>query len=222
MTKVRAWILCVTVCSGFGPAAGAVELRNVLTDYTIASWSQKDGLPPGPVYSLAQDADGYLWVGTGAGLFRFDGMRFTQWDAPGAAEIGQAPIRAISVSRTGSLWIGFGGPGGVSRVQDGSVRNYDQSDGLPRAAVVALVEDQDGVIWMATNAGLFSLVDDRWQKLPPKYGLPDGAVYSAHVDKYGNLLVGAEDGVFRRGADGKVFELIETRVPGAGRSATRR
>jgi ligand-binding sensor domain-containing protein len=41
--------------------AAAVDLQNVLADYTITSWTQKDGLPANGIYALAQDADGYLW-----------------------------------------------------------------------------------------------------------------------------------------------------------------
>jgi len=62
--------------------AGATDLHNVLTDYVITSWNNKEGLPPGVVWALAQDADGYLWVGNDAGLFRFDGERFVAWNAP--------------------------------------------------------------------------------------------------------------------------------------------
>jgi ligand-binding sensor domain-containing protein len=59
----------------------ATDLHNVLTDYVITSWNNKEGLPPGVVWALAQDADGYLWVGNDAGLFRFDGERFVSWNA---------------------------------------------------------------------------------------------------------------------------------------------
>ena len=40
-----------------------------------------DGVPIGPVYAIAQDAEGYLWLGTTRGVVRFDGARFTPWDA---------------------------------------------------------------------------------------------------------------------------------------------
>src|SRR5262245_46022037 len=57
----------------------AADLRDVLTEYTVTSWAQKDGLPPGAIWSTAQDEDGYLWIATDAGLYRFDGARFIQW-----------------------------------------------------------------------------------------------------------------------------------------------
>jgi ligand-binding sensor domain-containing protein len=47
--------------------AHATDLHNVLTDYVITSWNNKERLPPGVVWALAQDGDGYLWVGNDAG-----------------------------------------------------------------------------------------------------------------------------------------------------------
>src|SRR5262245_12511412 len=55
--------------------AGPVEAPQ----YTMASWTARDGLPSSYILSLTQDRDGYLWVGTNAGLVRFDGKRFVAW-----------------------------------------------------------------------------------------------------------------------------------------------
>ena len=66
-----------------GPSpAGATDLRAVLTDYTVTSWGEKDGFPLGNTWAIAQDEHGYLWLGTDAGLFRFDGVRFLPWTPP--------------------------------------------------------------------------------------------------------------------------------------------
>eukprot|EP01032_Pedospumella_encystans_P000852 gene852-986_t len=40
-----------------------------------ASWSEKDGVPS-DIQSLAQTVDGWLWLGTTDGLYRFDGVNF--------------------------------------------------------------------------------------------------------------------------------------------------
>ena len=70
-------VICFVLATS--SSAGATDLRNVLTGYTVTSWSQKDGLPPGIVYALAQDNEGYLWVATDDGPYRFDGVRFSAW-----------------------------------------------------------------------------------------------------------------------------------------------
>jgi len=54
--------------SGPDPSRTIKQMRH-------ASWNEASGLS-GVVYSLAQTADGFLWIGTSTGLYRFDGLKF--------------------------------------------------------------------------------------------------------------------------------------------------
>ena len=72
----------VTVAGSAPPEVRAADLPSILTEYSVASWGQKDGFPLGNTWSIVQDEDGYLWLGTDTGLFRFDGVRFVPWIAP--------------------------------------------------------------------------------------------------------------------------------------------
>src|SRR5271157_3628794 len=73
----RIWLLSMAL------AGAAVEGRNdgvaaELRDFALRTWSRADGLPDASVTVVQQTQDGYLWVGTAAGLVRFDGVKFTQ------------------------------------------------------------------------------------------------------------------------------------------------
>jgi hypothetical protein len=46
-----------------------------ISQFTHTSWFAIDGIP-GPVRAILQTPNGYLWLGTEAGLYRFDGLRF--------------------------------------------------------------------------------------------------------------------------------------------------
>lgn len=48
------------------------QLPQTFNEYTIV-----DGLPDNKITALTQDKYGYIWVGTGNGLARFDGKYFT-------------------------------------------------------------------------------------------------------------------------------------------------
>src|SRR3954463_5946685 len=74
----RLLVMLLLMVAGAVPAS-AVDLRDVLADYTLTSWSRKDGLT-GPVWAFAQDADGFLWLGNDEGLGRFGGVRFPLLD----------------------------------------------------------------------------------------------------------------------------------------------
>jgi signal transduction histidine kinase/ligand-binding sensor domain-containing protein len=195
----------LVACSG--PVLAA-DLHNVLTDYTITSWSQKDGLPSGTIYALAQDADGYLWVGTETGLFRFDGVRFVPWEVLQSSPLPEGAVRVLRATADGSLWAGFDSAGGVSRIQNGQTWNYGASDGLPPDTITALEEDRRHVIWAGNDHGLFRFTGTRWERSPPERGLPDAAVSSAARDREGRLLVGLASGIFRESEDGSRFELL--------------
>jgi hypothetical protein len=50
-------------------------------------WRIQDGYLPGPPEDIAQTTDGYLWIGTDAGLLRFDGVRFVPWVSPNGEQL---------------------------------------------------------------------------------------------------------------------------------------
>jgi ligand-binding sensor domain-containing protein len=186
----------------------AADLRNVLTDYTITSWSQREGLPAGNVWALAQDHDGYLWVGSDGGLMRFDGVRFTPWQVVGEKQHDK-PVRALHVSRDGSVWVGYGDTGGIARIRADRTRIYRESEGVAGAAIMVIVEDAAGTIWAGGEKGLLSFADEQWQRSGSWEGLPEAAVYSAFVDRSGRFYVGTATGIFRRSAGERRFSQVE-------------
>jgi signal transduction histidine kinase/ligand-binding sensor domain-containing protein len=186
----------------------AADLRGVLTDYTITSWSQREGLPAGNVWALAQDQEGYLWIGSDGGLSRFDGVRFTPWqtsNAPGD----QKPVRALHVARDGGVWVGYGNSGGIACIRTDRIRAYGEADGVLGAAIMVVIEDLAGTVWAGGEKGLFSLSDDRWTRWSAVYGLPETAVYSAYVDRRGNFYVGTSTGIFVRYPNEPRFVQVE-------------
>src|SRR5213593_4353561 len=115
----------------FSVTAMATPLPNKgIIPYSIRIWQTDDGLPQNSVFAIAQTTDGYLWVGTHDGLARFDGVRFTVLDDPGAPELRHASITALCGGSDGSLWIASEG-GGVTRLKNGKVSHFTEADGLP-------------------------------------------------------------------------------------------
>jgi len=206
-----ALVLCATslVSRGVVSTAAAANLRDVLIDYTVTTWSQREGLPRGAVSALAQDREGYLWVGTSeGGLFRFDGVRFVAWEAIGPA-YSKKPVRSLAVARDGAVWVGFGDSGGVAEIRDGNARIYAQPEGLPDAGVQTIVEDAAGTLWAGTEHGLFHLSGGKWRRPPSEDDLPDVGIYSAFVARDGALYIGATDGIYVRKRGQNRFELVE-------------
>lgn len=190
--------------------AAAADLRNVLTGYTVASWTAKDGLPSSVVRTIAQDSQGYLWVGTDAGLLRFDGIKFVDWDTlyP-ATPLPHVPIRALHVSRDGSLWIGFADPGAIVRVRlDGNVDILNTGSDNRTGGITAFREESNGSILVGASGGLYSVVGDRIVKITPGDGLPDERVSAVYIDRHFNTYVCTTIGVFLRPRDQRTFTKV--------------
>ena len=152
---------------------------------------------------MTQDEVGYLWLGTDAGILRFDGVRFVPWDELASVPNPRASVRALCATRDGALWFGIGEPGGIGVLRNGVIRMYGESDGLPAGLVMALVEGPDGVLWAVGRFGALRLAGDRWERSDE--GLPPGAVYELRFDPDGALYAATADGVFMRAAHAEKF-----------------
>jgi ligand-binding sensor domain-containing protein/signal transduction histidine kinase len=108
--------LCVVLDSAY-----AIDPNRAISQYVRERWGVAEGFPRAPVYAITQTEDGYLWIGTETGLFRFDGRSFrTMRDTSGRVSI--SSVRGLAPDRDGSLWIRLGDRGLV-RYRDGIFEN---------------------------------------------------------------------------------------------------
>ena len=107
-------------------------------------------LPDDTIYTLIADPQGRVWVGTGSGVARWDGQRFTRI-AP--ALLGGKSVFRLTREADGTLWAGT--EGGLFRIgTDGSVRRaaWTLSADVRAASVL---HDRNGGYWLGTADGLY-------------------------------------------------------------------
>ncbi|PXV60301.1 Signal transduction histidine kinase [Dyella jiangningensis] len=126
-------------------AAHAVDASRLLSQYGHTAWRLQDGELPASAYPMAQTSDGYLWIGTRAGVVRYDGARFVPLESLTSERLSSSFIIALLGAKDGSLWIGTNA--GLSRWKDGQLTDYPGVN----AAVVSLAEDRSGKIWLLAN-----------------------------------------------------------------------
>src|SRR5215468_9776391 len=78
-----------------------------ISQYAHRAWMARDGFFSGLPYAITQTADGYIWIGTASGLFRFDGSRFEPWSSPDGKKLPSNLILGLLGARDGTLWIGM-------------------------------------------------------------------------------------------------------------------
>jgi signal transduction histidine kinase/ligand-binding sensor domain-containing protein len=174
--------------------------------YTLTAWTGHAGLALGDVLAIAEDRDGYLWLGTDGGLVRFDGAVFTRHPTdPRAGTAADQTVSALLGSRDGSLWIGHAGAGGVERIRGRERTHFGPGTGLLPGAVAALLEDRTGTIWAGGRGGLSAFRQGQWERVTDASGLTTASVYSIYEDRDGRLWLGTSKGVYASGDHG--FEL---------------
>lgn len=88
-------------------ALTAVSL-SAIAAYLFKTLDAKDGLTSSQVNCILKDARGYMWFGTSAGLYRYDGYVFKEFqcDSQDGSSLPDSYINSIQEALDGNLWIG--------------------------------------------------------------------------------------------------------------------
>src|ERR1039458_8769409 len=117
-------------------SVAALEPSTTLANYGRQSWTMDNGLPQNTVQALTQTQDGFLWVGTEAGLVRFDGVEFRTFDRNSNPAMPSSDIRCLLGTKDGALWIGTNA--GLARWQGGTMTGFSEANGLPGNVIHSL------------------------------------------------------------------------------------
>ena len=166
-----------------------------VSQYAHASWKISEGFSEGIIRSIAQTADGYLWLGTEFGLRRFDGVRAVPWEPPPGQHLPSSDIRSLQGARDGRLWIGAFD--GLASWKDRELTHYPELDGQ---TIEALLEDREGTIWVAgwaPSTGRLCSIQNGNIQCYGEDGRFGSGVTALYEDSRGNLWAGGMTGVWR-------------------------
>jgi signal transduction histidine kinase/ligand-binding sensor domain-containing protein len=174
-----------------GPVFG-LDPSRTLTQYVHRIWQTQQGLPQGAISSIVQTHEGYLWLGSQAGLIRFDGVKFENLenilpDAPAGIW-----VRGVVEDAKHRVWLATA-EAGIFEIVGDNIQQYSTKDGLPAGNVGCLVAAKDGSIWACTQNGAARIRDGKLTMFAEAAGLPNLPYHSVCEAGDGSIWMGGEN-----------------------------
>ena len=167
-----------------------------ISQYAHTAWKVRDGFLKGYISAITQTPDGYLWLGTEFGMFRFDGVKPAPWRPPAGEPLPGSAILSLLAGRDGTLWIGTSK--GLARWKDGKLKAYPEVSGQ---GILALYQDHEGTVWVGTleipSGGKLCAVRKEEMQCEGGNGVLGMGVVGLYQDVKGNLWVGVQKGFWR-------------------------
>jgi signal transduction histidine kinase/ligand-binding sensor domain-containing protein len=165
--------------------------------------------PPMPAILFAHNG---LWIGTTAGLLRYENDKATWFNKKNGQTFGD--VRTIAESNEGELWFGMAG-NGLARLENQDVRLFKKSDGVSSDFIECLHFSDDGTLWIGTfGGGLNRYKDGHFSVINRNAGLPNNAIGDIEADGRGYFWISSYGGIIRvseaelnRCADGEIKEM---------------
>jgi signal transduction histidine kinase/ligand-binding sensor domain-containing protein len=169
------------------PPALALNAALDVSQYAHTAWKVRDGFAKGRVDAIAQTPDGYLWLGTEAGLLRFDGVRNVPWQPPGGQRLPSDVVVSLLAAHDGTLWIGT--DRGLASWKEGQLLRHEA---LAGSYLGRLYEDREGSIWITRFTNRWTLCSIQKGRVTcfGEDGGPGAGAIGLYEDRKGSLWVG--------------------------------
>ena len=201
----RAWALIgfLVVIGGARPCA-ALAPNLSLSQIQHTAWTARQGAPA-DIWALAQAPDGFLLLGTGNGLYRFDGITFERVLAPNQPDLAFRDITALMALPSGEIWIGYYA-GGVGKLKDGVLTSYGRLEGVPSGWITSFARESDGTLWVAAREGLGRYSGGHWETVTSNWNFRGHGAHWVLLDHEGTLWVAGGETVAFLPRGGHKFE----------------
>ncbi|HEY4356893.1 MAG TPA: two-component regulator propeller domain-containing protein [Acidobacteriaceae bacterium] len=184
---LAAWLVTLLSSAVFAAAQIPAALSH-------QAWSTEEGLPEASVHQILQSRDGYLWLATGGGVVRFDGIAFQILRHETQPAFASDDISSIAQDTAGNLW--FGTSDGLVRNSGAGFQRFTEHDGLPSSTVLSLAAIGDGGLLILTTGGLVRYDGASFQPLASTALSTSGTVNGLDASPNGSVSLLTSDAQF--------------------------
>jgi ligand-binding sensor domain-containing protein len=154
------------------------------------TWTVANGAPA-DIWDMKDDANGFIWLATGDGLFRFDGLEFDPY-RPLSGQFASKNMTALQIISSDELWVGTA-DGTISHVDHGRVTNYAISSATNHGLIYRFAVTPDGVLWVVTAQKLLRFSGTAFEPVDAGWSLPmDSRPSWLAVDANGTLWLATD------------------------------
>jgi len=164
---------------------------------SFISYGMEQGLVQNQVQSITQDNDGNLWIGTIAGLSKYNG---TQWyNYTKNTDLAEDWITCTYKDKDGNIWLGHWA-GGVTRFNASTqkLENLNLEEYTKFKSINAIVQDATGKFWIATEGAgvfIFDALTGKMYAVSTRDGLSSSTVYDICTDDKQNMWMATDSGL---------------------------
>ena len=125
-------------------------------------------------------------MGTGSGLYRFDGVTFERILPSNQPDLAFRDITALLALPSGEIWIGYYA-GGVSELKNGVLTSYGRLEGVPSGWITSFARESDGTLWVAAREGLGRFSAGHWETVSSDWNFRGHGAHWVLLDRQGTL-----------------------------------
>lgn len=143
--------------------------------------------------AICFDHNGYLWLGTSDGLYKYNGIDFSSLSFNG--ENNGEEVTALCSDKDSVLWVGYKN-GTAAYIKDGKKYFLQTDTVLKRKSITAILKDSRGILWIATaGSGIYCQLDTILLHFDTENGLSDDYIYTVAEDHSGKIWLGTDRGI---------------------------